>query len=299
MTDDQVYAGVEKALRKYFGKRGDRVVQDNLNCVKRGYEEMREVPQDDDSEAQLTAAVTALSSTRVHLLTRAMKIMATDASPPSMNEANERDPYNNNCYGTLVDRRLSSGSSLPILDVDDFNDRIIRGYEEGSAEKELPADLSVARSLIPAGTATLARLQLHRPGHPGVHRRAIAPAAWTASRCAPIRPFWARCWPKSEFEKQLADIPDPADREMFRTQWSKTRKYYEGPAKKTGEGRHVLDHHRPQQVQGLRRVRHRLRRQRAEDDPQDRRGDDRHPQEPSLLQAVRPVRPPSSSTTTC
>ena len=33
MTDEQVYAGVEKALRKYFGKRGDRVVQDNLNCV--------------------------------------------------------------------------------------------------------------------------------------------------------------------------------------------------------------------------------------------------------------------------
>src|SRR5205814_926125 len=41
MTDEQVYAGVEKALRKYFGKRGDRVVQDNLNCVQRGYSEMK------------------------------------------------------------------------------------------------------------------------------------------------------------------------------------------------------------------------------------------------------------------
>ena len=41
MTDEQVYAGVEKALRKYFGKRGDRVVQDNLTCVKRGYSEMQ------------------------------------------------------------------------------------------------------------------------------------------------------------------------------------------------------------------------------------------------------------------
>jgi pyruvate-ferredoxin/flavodoxin oxidoreductase len=45
MTDEQVYAGVEKALRKYFGKRGDRVVNDNLTCVKRGYQEIREVPQ--------------------------------------------------------------------------------------------------------------------------------------------------------------------------------------------------------------------------------------------------------------
>src|SRR5690349_24715104 len=45
MTDDQVYAGVEKALRKYFGKRGDRVVQDNMTCVKRGYSEVQEVTQ--------------------------------------------------------------------------------------------------------------------------------------------------------------------------------------------------------------------------------------------------------------
>jgi pyruvate-ferredoxin/flavodoxin oxidoreductase len=46
MTDEAVYAGVEKALRKYFGKRGERVVQDNLNCVKRGYGELREVSRE-------------------------------------------------------------------------------------------------------------------------------------------------------------------------------------------------------------------------------------------------------------
>jgi pyruvate-ferredoxin/flavodoxin oxidoreductase len=46
MTDEQVYAGVEKALRKYFGKRSERVVQDNLTCVKRGYNEIQEVPQE-------------------------------------------------------------------------------------------------------------------------------------------------------------------------------------------------------------------------------------------------------------
>lgn len=45
MTDDEVYEGVEKALRKYFGKRGEQVVQDNLLCVKRGYNEMKEVPE--------------------------------------------------------------------------------------------------------------------------------------------------------------------------------------------------------------------------------------------------------------
>jgi pyruvate-ferredoxin/flavodoxin oxidoreductase len=46
MDDSAVYAGVEKALRKYFGKRGEQVVQDNLTCVKRGYSEMQEVPRE-------------------------------------------------------------------------------------------------------------------------------------------------------------------------------------------------------------------------------------------------------------
>lgn len=54
MSDAEVYAGVEKALRKYFGKRGDRVVQDNLKCVKRGYEELGEVTREIMQE---TAAV--------------------------------------------------------------------------------------------------------------------------------------------------------------------------------------------------------------------------------------------------
>ncbi len=43
MTDEQVHEGVEKALRKYFGKRGEQVVQDNLTCVKRGYSELQQV----------------------------------------------------------------------------------------------------------------------------------------------------------------------------------------------------------------------------------------------------------------
>jgi len=46
MTDEEVYGGVENALRKYFGKRGEQVVQDNLTCVKRGYSEMQEIPQE-------------------------------------------------------------------------------------------------------------------------------------------------------------------------------------------------------------------------------------------------------------
>ena len=63
---------------------------------------------------------------------------------PSMNGVHDKDPFNNNSYGTLVDTGYKM-VSLPILDVNDFNDRIIREYEEGDAEYGLPADLTVAR----------------------------------------------------------------------------------------------------------------------------------------------------------
>ena len=46
MDHDALLEGVERSLRKYFGRRGDQVVQENLTCVRRGYEEVREIPQE-------------------------------------------------------------------------------------------------------------------------------------------------------------------------------------------------------------------------------------------------------------
>ncbi len=43
---DELMKGVEKSLRKYFGKRGEKVVQANLQAVKRGYDEVFEIPQE-------------------------------------------------------------------------------------------------------------------------------------------------------------------------------------------------------------------------------------------------------------
>jgi pyruvate-ferredoxin/flavodoxin oxidoreductase len=46
LSEEEVFRGVEKALRKYFGKRGDRVVQDNLKAVQRGFHEVFMVPRE-------------------------------------------------------------------------------------------------------------------------------------------------------------------------------------------------------------------------------------------------------------
>ncbi|MBI5394640.1 MAG: 2-oxoacid:acceptor oxidoreductase family protein [Verrucomicrobia bacterium] len=45
MSEKQILASVEKQVRKYFGKRGEQVVQENLMCVRHGLQEVREVPR--------------------------------------------------------------------------------------------------------------------------------------------------------------------------------------------------------------------------------------------------------------
>ncbi|MDP6318473.1 MAG: 2-oxoacid:acceptor oxidoreductase family protein, partial [Candidatus Thalassarchaeaceae archaeon] len=40
MDEKELYSAIEKSLRKYFGKRGEKVVQENLTCVRRGFEEV-------------------------------------------------------------------------------------------------------------------------------------------------------------------------------------------------------------------------------------------------------------------
>ncbi len=46
LSDEDLFNRVETPLRYYFGKRGDRVIQDNLEAVRRGYREVFEVPRE-------------------------------------------------------------------------------------------------------------------------------------------------------------------------------------------------------------------------------------------------------------
>jgi pyruvate/2-oxoacid:ferredoxin oxidoreductase beta subunit/NAD-dependent dihydropyrimidine dehydrogenase PreA subunit len=152
---------------------------------------------------------------------------------PSMNDANERDPFNNNSYGTLLDSGYKK-VSLPVLDVDDFNERIIRGYEEGWGERDLPADLSVARSLIPAGTATLRDFSNISPEIPEYIPSNCTGCMDCVTEC-PDTAILGKVISEAEFEERLKIVPE-ADRAMFAEQWSKTKKYYDAYKKKLGSG---------------------------------------------------------------
>jgi len=54
-SEDALYNSIEKSLRKYFGKRGEQVVQDNLTCVKRGYTEVNII--DSEVSAQMEVSL--------------------------------------------------------------------------------------------------------------------------------------------------------------------------------------------------------------------------------------------------
>ena len=43
MSETRLFEGIERALKKYFGTQGEAVLQDNLHCIKRGYDEVFEV----------------------------------------------------------------------------------------------------------------------------------------------------------------------------------------------------------------------------------------------------------------
>ena len=153
---------------------------------------------------------------------------------PSMNDANELDPHNNNSYGTLVDTEYKQ-VDLPILDVNDFNNRIVRAYEDGVAETELAADLSVARSIIPAGTATLRDFSYISPEIPEYIADNCTGCMDCVTEC-PDTAILGKVLSDSDVEQKLSEIPEEGDREMFSKYWAKTRKYFEGPEKKGKEG---------------------------------------------------------------
>src|SRR6185369_2894730 len=46
MGDDEVLGSVEKYIRKYFGKRGEKVVQENVMCVRHGLQDVKEIPRE-------------------------------------------------------------------------------------------------------------------------------------------------------------------------------------------------------------------------------------------------------------
>ena len=194
-------------------------------------------------------------------------MIASPPALPSLNEASDKDPFNNNCYGTTIDRSYKS-VQLPVLNVEDFNERIIRGYEEGYGEQELPADLSLARSLIPAGTASLRDFSYISPEIPKYIPENCTGCMDCVTEC-PDTAILGKVLGEDAWEQKLLTIPE-ADRAAYRAV-VQDEKILRWRQEESGWCRRdVPDHHRPLEVQRLRGMRYRLRRRCAQDGFQNR-----------------------------
>ncbi|HEU4342450.1 MAG TPA: thiamine pyrophosphate-dependent enzyme, partial [Candidatus Binatia bacterium] len=119
--------------------------------------------------------------------------------------------------------------------VDDFNRRVIGAYQEGKGSAVLPADLGVARSLIPPGTGALRDFSYIAPEIP----RFIADRCVGCMTCVtecPDTAILGKAIPTSKVERALSRIEDEGEREWVRSHWVRTRKYHEVPSKKGEEG---------------------------------------------------------------
>jgi len=119
--------------------------------------------------------------------------------------------------------------------VDDFNRRVIGAYQEGEGSAVLPADLGVARSLIPPGTAGLRDFSYIAPEIPEFDLTKCVGCMSCVTEC-PDTAILGKAIPASQVERSLAEIADPDERQWVASHWARTRKYYDVPEKKGEEG---------------------------------------------------------------
>ncbi len=111
-----------------------------------------------------------------------------------------------------------------------------------TAEKGLPADLSLARSLVPAGTATLRDFSNIAPEIPLYIPENCTGCMDCVTQC-PDTAILGKVLAEAELEEKLATIADAADREIYRPQWARTKKYFDAPQEEGAVGRDVQYHH--------------------------------------------------------
>jgi pyruvate ferredoxin oxidoreductase beta subunit len=119
--------------------------------------------------------------------------------------------------------------------VDDFNRRVIGAYQKGQGSAELPADLGVARSLIPPGTGALRDFSYIAPEIPEFITERCVGCMTCVTEC-PDTAILGKAIPASKVEEDLSRIDDDSERAWVRSHWVRTRKYYDVPEKKGEEG---------------------------------------------------------------
>jgi pyruvate/2-oxoacid:ferredoxin oxidoreductase beta subunit/Pyruvate/2-oxoacid:ferredoxin oxidoreductase delta subunit len=124
-----------------------------------------------------------------------------------------------------------SGFDPSIVDVEDFFDRILTEYNEGTADDGLVADDGVARSVIPAGTGVMRDFSYIAPEIPLFNNQNCTGCMTCVNQC-PDTAILGKVILLDDLEECLDDIDNPAERDYMANQFAVTNKFYTVPQKR-------------------------------------------------------------------
>jgi len=130
---------------------------------------------------------------------------------------------------------LAEDIRVNIVDIEDFNNRVVGAYEAGTAEKGLEADIQVGRSIVPAGTGVFRDFSYIAPDIPEFITENCVGCMDCVTEC-PDTAILGKVAEPASLEQRLSTIEDPELRESMGKQWAITNKYFNVIEKKTPGG---------------------------------------------------------------
>ncbi|MFQ5612893.1 MAG: thiamine pyrophosphate-dependent enzyme [Anaerolineae bacterium] len=130
-----------------------------------------------------------------------------------------------------INQNGQDGYEDQIIDVNDFFDRVVEQYNDGSGPSALPADVQVARSFVPAGTGAYRDFSYLAPEIPRfIHDNCVGCMS-CVTQC-PDTAILGKIVDETELETALAGIDDEAERAFMADQFAVTNKFHKVPARK-------------------------------------------------------------------
>src|SRR6058998_2123749 len=120
---------------------------------------------------------------------------------------------------------LAEDIRINVVDIEDFNSRVIGAYNNGTAEKGLEADDQVGRSIIPAATGVFRDFSYIAPDIPEFIAENCVGCMDCVTEC-PDTAILGKVAEPSALEAQLAKIEDEELRKTMAAQWGVTNKYF-------------------------------------------------------------------------
>jgi pyruvate ferredoxin oxidoreductase beta subunit len=123
-----------------------------------------------------------------------------------------------------LERRMED-IRLHVVDIADFNERVVGAYNSGLAERGLPADDGTARSIVPAATGALRDFSYIAPDIPEFITANCVGCMECVTQC-PDTAILGKVAEPNVLDEHLSGVADEAFRQQLSEQWGVTNKYY-------------------------------------------------------------------------